>query len=317
MDLQVRQHRWCGTPVDRGGWIDEMSKIGLSCRFSSSSSGQSTAAHRRVGEVLIGRFELAGQTISPILHSAGHGAGEEIRLLIIRSGSMSIERKGDALQAHAGDLILTDPSFHFIESFREPTQLSLVRMPKSSLHDRGFASRVHRAFEPVPMGADVTAVREFVLNLTGHMGQASDSLLARMSAQCLDLMDVIVGKHGLGASRRSGPTIVLLAKQAIARRIGDASLDVSAVAAAINVSTSRLSRALKAEGLSAMRYAYALRIAHAGRLLSDTPDLMIREVAERCGFLSAAHFSRVFKAHHGMTPRDFALHRASRSKTDC
>ncbi|MFC0399108.1 AraC family transcriptional regulator [Paraburkholderia rhizosphaerae] len=288
-----------------------MSQIGLACRFSSSYSGQSSAVYRRVGEVLIGRFQLAGQTISPILHAAGHWASQEIRLLIIQSGSMSIEQKGDALHVRAGDVILTDPSFPFIESFGEPTRVSLMRMSKSSLHDRGFGYRFHRAFEPVPLCADVTLVRELVLNLTEHIGKASEALLARMSGQCLDLMNVILDKRGAVACRRSSSTIVLLAKQAIERRIGDASLDVPGVAAALNVSTSRLSRALKTEGLSAMRYAYALRVAHAGRLLADTPDIMIREVAERCGFLSAAHFSRVFKAHHGMTPRDFASHRAS------
>jgi len=72
-----------------------------------------------------------------------------------------------------------------------------------------------------------------------------------------------------------------------------------------------LSRALKAEGLSAMRYAYSLRLEHARQLLANVPQLMIREVADQCGFLNAAHFSRVFKEHHGMTPREFALRSAS------
>jgi AraC-like DNA-binding protein len=309
MDLQVRQHSWCGTPVDRGGWIDAMSTIGLSCRFDASYSGQSTASYLHAGEMLIGRFELAGQTVSPNLRAPGYRAADEIRLIVVRSGSMSVEQKGPTLRAGPGDIVLTDPSFAFVESFREPTELSIVRMTKTSLHARGLAHRLHSGCEPVPIGADVTAVRELVLNLTAQVGKASESLLERMSAQCLDLMDVFLKPGHAALTRRSGATIAWLARQAIARRIGDATLDVPSLAADVNVSPSGLSRAFKAEGLSVMRYAYALRIAHAGRLLSEAPDLMIRHVADQCGFLNAAHFSRAFKEHHGVTPREFAQQR--------
>jgi AraC-like DNA-binding protein len=257
--------------------------------------------------MLIGRLDIAGQTLSPISRAAGQWPTQEIRLKVVRSGSMLIEQKGHALCVGPGEIVVVDPSFHFAASFRESAQLSIVRIPKPLLHDRGWAHHFHRAFEPVPMSADVTAVRDFVLNLTAQVGRASEPLLARMSMQCLDLMDVLLGACQPVLGRRSSAKVAWLAKQAIARRIGDASLDVTSVAAAVNVSPSCLSRALKAEGLSAMRYAYTLRIEHARQLLANVPQLMIREVADQCGFLNAAHFSRVFKEHHGMTPREFAL----------
>jgi AraC-like DNA-binding protein len=311
VDAQVRPHIWCGTPVDRRGWIDAMSKIGLSCRFDPSYLGQSTAAYEQAADLLIGRLEVAGQTHAPVSRAAGQWPTPEIWLKVVRSGSMLIEQKGHALRIGPGEIVVADPSFHFVASFREPTQVSTVRIPKPLLHDRGWAHHFHRAFEPVPMSADVTAVRDFVLNLTAQIGRASEPLLARLSMQCLDLMDVLLGPCQPVLGRRTSAKIAWLAKQTIARRIGDASLDVTSVAAALNVSSSCLSRALKAEGLSAMRYAYSLRIEHAGQLLANVPQLMIREVADQCGFLNAAHFSRVFKEHHGMTPREFALRSAS------
>jgi AraC-like DNA-binding protein len=311
VDALARPHTWCGAHVDRRGWIDAMSKIGLSCRFDASHAGQSTAAFLQAADMMIGRFEIAGQTLSPILRSAGHWSSEEVRLKIVRSGSMFVEQKGEALRVGPGEIVFVDPSFDFVESFREPTQFSIVRIPTSLLRARGWAPHFHRAFEPVPVSADVTAVRDFVLNLTAQVGSTSEPLLARMSMQCLDLMDVLLARCQSALGRRSNARIAWLAKQAIARRIGDATLDVPSLAAAVNVSPSRLSRALKAEGLSAMRYAYSMRIEHAGQLLANGPHLMIREVADRCGFLNAAHFSRVFKEHHGMTPREYALRCAS------
>ncbi|WP_459712778.1 helix-turn-helix transcriptional regulator [Paraburkholderia sp. 2C] len=315
MDVLARPHTWCGTPVDRHGWIDAMSKIGLSCRFDASYFGPSSAAYGQAGNMLIGRLEIAGQTLSPISRAAGQWPNQEIRLKVVRSGSMLIEQNGQALRVGPGEIVVADPSFHFVASVREPTQLSIVRIPKPLLHDRGWVHHFHRAFEAVPMSADVTAVRDFVLALTAQIGRASEPLLARMGMQCLDLMDVLLTPCQPVLGRRSGAKVAWLAKQAIARRIGDASLDVTSVAAAVNVSPSCLSRALKAEGLSAMRYAYSLRIEHAAQLLANVPHLMIREVADQCGFLNAAHFSRVFKEHHGMTPREFALRCAALHST--
>ncbi|HEY4353587.1 MAG TPA: AraC family transcriptional regulator [Paraburkholderia sp.] len=311
MDAPLRPHTWCGTPVDRSGWIDAMSKIGLSCRFEPSHVGQSTAAYRQAADMLIGHLDIAGQTFSPISRAAGRWPDQEILLKVVRSGSMLIEQRGHALRVGPGQVVIADPSFHFAASFREPTQLSIVRIPKPLLHDRGWSHHFDRAFELVPMSDDVTAVRDFVLNLTAQVDRASEPLLARLGMQCLDLIDVLLGPCQSALGRRSSAKIAWLAKQAIARRIGDASLDVTSVAATVNVSPSCLSRALKAEGLSTMRYAYSLRIEHAGQLLANAPQLMIRDVADRCGFLNAAHFSRVFKEHHGVTPREFALRSAS------
>jgi AraC-like DNA-binding protein len=86
-------------------------------------------------------------------------------------------------------------------------------------------------------------------------------------------------------------------------------LSVVSLAAELNISTSCLTRALKAAGLSPMRYAWSLRLEHATRLLAVAPLGSIQEVAYQCGFASAAHFSRAFKERYGMTPRAYVASR--------
>ena len=51
-------------------------------------------------------------------------------------------------------------------------------------------------------------------------------------------------------------------------------------------------------------YLINLRIYHAGRLLKET-DKGISVIAESCGFLDAAYFSRYFKQIYGITPREY------------
>ena len=57
-------------------------------------------------------------------------------------------------------------------------------------------------------------------------------------------------------------------------------------------------------GKSAMAYKNNLLLLHACDLLSDNV-YTIREVAERCGFADANYFSRFFKKHMGITPKEY------------
>ncbi|GAB7521441.1 helix-turn-helix domain-containing protein [Paraburkholderia sp. 2C] len=90
------------------------------------------------------------------------------------------------------------------------------------------------------------------------------------------------------------------------RRLADPALSVASLAGPLNLSISTLTRVFRQRGLSPMRHAYALRLEHAARMLAETPDLAIKEVAGRCGFASAAHFSRLFKQKYSVPPREYA-----------
>jgi AraC-like DNA-binding protein len=207
-----------------------------------------------------------------------------------------------------------DPQVGFKESFRESTRLVVLNIPKSALRQRGLRIHVPNTCIRDPASPDVDVMREFVLHVASHAGKASDALLARLGNQCLDLMDVLINGHNDPASDSASAATALRAKQLIARHIGDPSLSVARIAAQLNMSASSLTRTLRAQGLSPMRYAWSLRLEHAARLLADAPRGSIGEVAFQCGFANAAHFSRAFKERFGMTPRDYAASRkAARS----
>jgi AraC-like DNA-binding protein len=139
-------------------------------------------------------------------------------------------------------------------------------------------------------------------------GEVSQELLARLGDQCLDLLEVLIDDSAASSRGRISAATVVRVKQVIARRLGDPHLSVARIAAELNISASQLTRTMKAHDLSPMRYAWSLRLEHAAQLLSCTSKdtLQAKEIAYRCGFTSAAHFSRAFKERYGMSPRDFA-----------
>jgi AraC-like DNA-binding protein len=135
----------------------------------------------------------------------------------------------------------------------------------------------------------------------------SEDLLARLGAQCLDLLDVVINSSPAPKRSRTQIATVFRAKQTILRLLGDPDLNVAQIASAMKVSSSYLTRVLGAEGLTPMRYAWSMRLEHAARLLANMSKGRgrVKEIAFQCGFTSAAHFSRAFKTRYGMTPREF------------
>jgi AraC family transcriptional regulator of arabinose operon len=77
------------------------------------------------------------------------------------------------------------------------------------------------------------------------------------------------------------------------------------VAAASNLSPSRLSGLFRKEvGSSVMAYRNELRLVKAAQLLLHS-NLRIADIGNRVGYSEQAFFSRIFRRHLGMSPREY------------
>lgn len=80
-------------------------------------------------------------------------------------------------------------------------------------------------------------------------------------------------------------------------------LDIDKIAYSLKMGESQLRRTIQEKtGKSITAHVTQLRMQRAMHLLKSRPDLRIGDVAEYCGFLDVAYFSRVFRQHYGMTP---------------
>ena len=59
-----------------------------------------------------------------------------------------------------------------------------------------------------------------------------------------------------------------------------------------------------ATGATFLEYLYNVRLSKVHQLLLDT-RLPLSQIAEKCGFTSTAHLSRVFRDAYGVSPREF------------
>jgi AraC-like DNA-binding protein len=309
MDTRLCGHRWDGMSLSGVAWIEALSAQGMHCCLNSYGTSPHLFKRDgyRAGQTDVINLDVAWQSITPNPRHATSGNADDLFVKIIVSGVMSVEQRGQTMTFGQGDIAVVDLSSAFVESFREPTRMSVLRIPKSALGERGVRCRFSGIFRPDLASADVGAVRAVILNLASRASHVSESVIARLGDQCLDLMDVLVDDHAVPDSRRTGAITVLRVKQVVLRHICNPDLSVAQIAAELNVSASSLTRTLKVEGLSPMYYAWTLRLEHSMQLLAGAPRGAIRQIAYKCGFQSAAHFSRAFKERYGMTPSEYAI----------
>lgn len=80
-------------------------------------------------------------------------------------------------------------------------------------------------------------------------------------------------------------------------------LTVAGIAQELNVSQSYLSRVFKQErNFSLGKYLLREKMMRAAILLSREPQMTIKELSEKMGFLDADYFAYVFKKYFGISP---------------
>ncbi len=84
---------------------------------------------------------------------------------------------------------------------------------------------------------------------------------------------------------------------------GVSKLDLDAIALSFKMGESQLRRRIQElTGKNIAAYLNQLRMEKAMGLLTNYPDMLVGQVAEKCGFADVAYFSRVFRLYYDMTP---------------
>ncbi|MEW2072004.1 AraC family transcriptional regulator [Streptomyces sp. NPDC007346] len=151
----------------------------------------------------------------------------------------------------------------------------------------------------------------FLAHLVSRKAAHQPSDIPRLKQILLDLVTGLVARELDIASSLSAETTrrhkFLLMRSFIQQNHHDPELTPRTVAAAHFISPRQLHRLFEDEGITAAAYIRSLRLAQARRRLAD-PALIgssVQTIAQRCGYTSAAHFSRSFSAAYGMAPREY------------
>lgn len=93
----------------------------------------------------------------------------------------------------------------------------------------------------------------------------------------------------------------------LSRKIEElATLSVESVAGSLSINRSHLSRTFKAEkNFTLEEFIFKIKIIRSAKMLTDQPDMTIKEIASKMGFCRCDYFIHIFKRYFGTTPAKY------------
>lgn len=245
---------------------------------------------------------------------------EQFRLALHTSGVGGLLTNDHEIPLHPGDMVLADTS-HPIAGWRgamaDWVMITFRRglMPLPSRYLESLAET------PLRGGTGIGAlVSGFIRSATADPDRFLPSDRARLGTAVLDVLSVLIA-HELELGRLASPeahrqALVLAVKEFIQRRLSDPDLSPATIAAAHHISIRQLQKLFAAHEETVGAWVRARRLEACRRELADPMlcDRPVGAIAARWGFVSAAHFSRVFKQAFAQSPREYRSERIGDSQ---
>lgn len=229
-------------------------------------------------------------------------AHDEYSIGIVDHGSAVFHHAGGPERVNKGSIVLIEPGrwhacnpdqvtdwayrmlFVRAEWVHEQLQATSATFPQRALHDAKLAATVDRLCLP----------------LDGqHAGVASHVRLLRDFLQRVSSLSVADGERNTSSFHAVHEALETL------HRHPGAATSVQSLAHATGMSASRFIRHFKAAtGVTPGAYRLNLRLNGARRLLAQ--GMHLADAAHCMGFADQAHMQRAFKAHHSLTPGNYA-----------
>lgn len=242
---------------------------------------------------------------------------DSVFVAVVQEGEIFFYQHGRCLTAMAGDILIYPTSVPYLCGFARPARQFLVDLPVLSLVEEG-----PRPFPngPIKIDGSLQSARTLGAELERTLRNFVASPLASDAPRIADRVHILCQalftlQHDLNRTGASSAIRRLHAESFIAEHLGDEDLDVAAVARHVCLSPRHLNRLFARDDCTVTQRIWQQRLALAHRLLADPAQrqLTIAEVAHRCGFGSAAHFTSAFKAHYDLTPSQHRYDSASGS----
>lgn len=227
---------------------------------------------------------------------------------IMLAGSGLLVQNGRELILREGDITIYDTGRPFSLSFETDSKNFVILLPKDMIS------------LPQELVGELTATRlpddsrtgalasQFLLHVPQALQNSFHEVNVSLARTSVGLLETLL-TMALGAERLTqDPHLVLLRKirEYIEANLSSPELNPGEIAHAHHISTRHLHGLFRSQGTTVSAYIRTQRLEHCRRDLINPAltDRPVSAIAARWGFIDAAHFSRVFRAHFNTTPRE-------------
>ena len=234
---------------------------------------------------------------------------EYVVVKLLDRGAARLEQDGREALLGPGDVFVYDMARPVRLSFPQSFRTKSLVLPRDVL---GLSESDITHITASPIGPDTPLgglLSPFLAGLVDDAGTYPPRTNELMARNVVDLLGVL-STELLGRTSTDTPggnrALLLRIQAFIDRHIADPDLTPQAIARAHHISLRYLHKLFESEDATVGRYIQRRRLEECRRDLARRANgSTIAAVAHRWGFTSAAHFSRVFRAAYGLSPREW------------
>lgn len=255
-----------------------------------------------VGEIGVLDSFIRGCSITPAFDRREAFPEEVLILKVFKCGTVAFEQTGQIRTINSGSVILVDPSQDFTEIFSNNSRISTFKLPKRLLRNRGLPHFINGVIEGDINRPELLMARDMLLSIVTHSANVPTIYGEHIQQHILDLAGMVLAGANANATNGGRHATLYRVRSYIRQNFADPDLNSNMIADALHLSVNYVNRLFRAEGTSMMRYVWQVRLEHAAQEIRSDPSRRVDQVAYACGFSSAAHFSRAFRARYGHAP---------------
>ena len=302
-------------------WVDMVCRhlIAIECEPGERGSGFHGALEKRaVGAADVSQLRSGAQRVTRTASLLAQADADHFLLNIQRRSHSLIRQDGREAVLRAGDMALYSSTRPYQLSFDGDFSQTVVVLPAEPL--RTLCPAIDR-LTALPLSGRQPLAALLAATAESYFHTPFDDL----SSACAEhaeraLLETVAGCISAHAAQPDAARSKLAQfhlnriRQYVLTHLTDSELSVPQVGAALSLSASHIHRLFEAQQQTFGAWLWECRLQACRRALAqaDNARLPISQVAYRCGFSHAAHFSRAFKTRFGMTAREWRAQQGQR-----
>jgi len=277
----------------------------MSPRLDRLDDFRAVMVHRSIDHLSLNEVRAPSHGMARTRSDLAHGGPQFIFLNLYLNGRSRVRQSGVSTEAAKGRLLMFASDSIFELEQPDPIELLSLAVPRDLLQreiDLGATS---------PMLLAESAPALLLVNQIRTLAQWQEDLpykdAAFISDSLIGILRAALTSHIPTEDRSSGHRFLHSGlRQLVERRYADPDFSAKRAADELGLSVRTLHARLARDGqtFGACLLAYRLERAHSMLRLVRS-EANVSELALQCGFVSASHFARSFKARYGASPSSF------------
>ncbi|MBP1325825.1 AraC-like DNA-binding protein [Leucobacter exalbidus] len=267
---------------------------------------------RNIGSTSITDIQASPHSVHRQMHAIRRDQNHHLKLSMQLEGSGLVLQDGRSARLEPGDVAIYDTSRPYTIEYDEPMRSLVMVFPHKML---GISAHLVQTMTASRLAGD-TGIGRVICPFMQHMAENLDELDgvngSRIMNSAFELITALISSE-LQTMAAASPSMLTIetVRLFIDSHLSDYELNTDSIAKAHFISARQLQYLFKEEDLTVSSYIRSRRLERCRLDLEDSAlhRRSILQIAQAYGFNDLSHFSKLFKATYGCSPRE---HRASR-----